>query len=129
MRQELDRIRDSGLPRETFAQAKRSLLIGLAMSDLNNDDIADSYSESLFELADGAAFWNYERWLMSLDYETFKARLQQFFSAQQGVEYVDSSMFNTTRVIALAILFVLLLLLGIGLRFKRRRPWISTDLS
>jgi predicted Zn-dependent peptidase len=120
LRQELDAIVAGELDQETFEQSRLSLLIGSAMTDLDNSDMADYYSHSLLELQDGAGFWNYERRLMALDYASFIAQLQLFFGAQRGLEYIDKPMFNALGAIVACVAFLVLVMLIVALRIRRR---------
>jgi predicted Zn-dependent peptidase len=120
LQQQVEQLLADGLGEQTFAQAKHSLLINLAMSDLDNAEIADYYSNSLFELHPDDQFWNTERQLQAMDYASFSAALQTFFRAQPGVEYIDRTFFDTPRVILLMGVFVLLSLFVLGLRLRRR---------
>lgn len=121
LRQELDTIVEHELDQDSFEQARLSLLIGSAMTDLDNSDMADYYSHSLLELKDGNGFWNYERRLMELDYASFIAQLQIFFGAQRGVEYIDKPMFNAARGIGVCVAFLVLVILIVVLWLRRRR--------
>ncbi len=104
----------------SFDQLRRSLTIALAMSDLNNADIADYYSRSLYELAASEQFWNMERRLQALEYEPFIASLRRFFQSNQGVEYIDNTIFDTRRLVLLTLLGLLSLVVIAGWRIRRR---------
>lgn len=121
LRAELDRVLQlGGLTAQEFEQTRRSLVIALAMSDLDNADIADYYSRSLYELEGGDRFWNIERRLQAISYEQFVVSLRTFFQQRAGVEYVDRTAFDTSRALLLsAVVFVLLVF--VVLRRIRKR--------
>jgi predicted Zn-dependent peptidase len=121
LRAELEQVlQGDSLTAEDFEQTRRSLVIALAMSDLDNADIADYYSRSLYELAADDQFWNIERRLQAISYEQFIECLQVFFQLRAGVEYVDRTVFDTTRAMLLAAAVFLLIVLGV-VRLIRRR--------
>jgi len=121
LREELNAIVAGKLDQQTFEQARLSLLIGSAMTDLDNSDMADYYSHSLLELKDGKGYWNYERRLMQLDYASFIAQLQTFFGAQHGVEYIDKPMFNALGAVGACVTFLVVVMLIVARRIRRRR--------
>ena len=67
--------------------------------------------------AENDSFW---RRLQALDYEQFIGSLRLFFRSRPGVEYIDSTVFDTNRLLLFA-LFCLLLLVALAGRRVRRR--------
>lgn len=121
LRAELDQVlQGHSLTAQEFEQTRRSLVIALAMSDLDNADIADYYSRSLYELDDDDQFWNIERRLQAISYEQFIESLQTFFQSRPGVEYVDRTVFDTTRAVLLTAGVFLLIVLVAVRRIRKR---------
>jgi predicted Zn-dependent peptidase len=115
-----DVLSGKSLTAQDFAQVRRSLIIALAMSDLDNAAIADYYSRSLHELGDTEQFWNIERRLQALDYQQFIGSLRIFFQSRPGVEYIDSTVFDTKRLVLFALLCLFLLVTFTAWRVRRR---------